>query len=190
MSHPGVTGKRPRRVDRQQVEADVLRGLATGLPLSVIARRNGTSQQLVDYWAKGDPALAEALAEARSLGWDSLAVQCLEIADDRSGDVLYDTEGNPHPNSANVLSRKLAIETRLRLLSRWDSGRYGESAKLLRVEGEVTTTTRHVLDVRQLDPASRDALRALLDHAAAQGLLPGPQPVDAEYEEVEAEPDE
>jgi hypothetical protein len=154
-----------------------------GLPLSVVARRNGTSQQTVDAWSKQDPDFAERIAAARALGWDNLAVECLEIADDRSQDVAYDAEGFPHPNSAAVLSRKLMIDTRLKLLACWDSGRYGP-AKTLKVEGEIQQTTRHVLDPRLLDDAGRAALRALLAQAQAQGLIEGPEPADAEFEEV------
>jgi hypothetical protein len=79
-------------------------------------------------------------------------------------------------------------EVRLRLLACWDTGRYGP-AKTLRVEGEVQTTTRHVLDPRLLSAEQRDALRGLLQAARAQGLIEGPEPVDAEYEEGPLEPE-
>jgi hypothetical protein len=179
----GPPSKRPRRIDHAQVKADVLLGLATGLPLAVIARRNGISEPTVLYWQGKDQAFAEQVAAARSLGWDSLAVECLEIADDRSDDVVFDSEGVPHPNSANVLSRKLMVETRLRLLSKWDSGRYGD-AKTVKLEGQVEATVRHVVDPRTMSEEARAALRALLAHAEAQGLLPAPEPQDADYEEV------
>jgi hypothetical protein len=178
-------GRRPRRVDRNQLKHDVLLGLMGGLPLSVVARRNGTSQQTVDAWSKQDPAFADQIGAARALGWDHLAAECLEIADDRSQDVIYDADGTARPNSANVLSRKLMIETRLKLLACWDSGRYGP-ARTVKVEGEVKQTTRHVLDPRLMTPEDREALRRVLDAAAAQGLLEAPEPVDAEFEALDA----
>ena len=182
----GPPGKRPRRVDREQLRHDVLLGLAAGLPLSVVARRHGTSQQAVDGWKSRDPEFAEEIAAARALGWDSLAVECLTIIDDKSEDVILDAQGVPHFNSAAVLRAKAQVETRLRLLASWDSGRYG-LAKTLKVEGEVTTTARHVIDPGSLDDAGRAALRALLAHAQAQGLIAGPQPTDAEYESPDPE---
>ena len=181
-------GRRPRRVDRDQLKHDVLLGLMGGLPLSVVARRNGISQQTVDAWSKQDSAFAEKIAAARALGWDHLAVECLEIADDRSEDVMHDTDGTARPNSANVLSRKLMIETRLRLLACWDSGRYGP-ARTVKIEGEVQTTTRHTIDPRLLPPEQREALRSLIEHAVAQGLLQAPEPQDAEFEELGREDD-
>lgn len=176
-------GRRPRRIDPVQIKHDVLIGLMGGIPLTVIARQNGVSQSLIAKWEKRDPTFAEDVAAARALGWDSLAAQCLEIADDRSDDVMYDAEGVPHPNTANVLSRKLMIETRLKLLSKWDSGRYGD-AKTVKVEGEITATQRHVLDPRLLDEAGRESLRGLLEHAKAQGLMTDPEPEDAEFEDA------
>lgn len=183
MSPRDPPGQRPRRLTRDQVKADVLRGLATGLPLKVIARRNGVSQTGIDLWQRLDPAFAEAITEARALGWDHLAVECLEIADDRSDDIVFDKDGIPHPNSANVLSRKLMVETRLRLLAKWDSGRYGE-AKTVKLEGDLQVTQKHTLDPRLLDEGGREALRALITHAKAQGLITSPEPQDAEFEEV------
>lgn len=177
---------------RREIMEAVSAGLMRGTPLTVICeslQASGSfSGQSVFNWLKDDPEAKLAIAHARDLGFDWIAHDCIAIADDTSNDVLFDKEGNPHPNGAAVLSRKLRIETRLKLLAKW-SPRYAEGSTL-KVEGEVSTVTRHVLDVRQLDPASRDALRALLDHAASQGLLPGREAVDAEYEEVVDEPDE
>lgn len=181
--------RRPRRVDPDQLKADVLRGLAQGLPLTVVARRNGMTQKQIDRWKQRDPDMAEEIAAARALGWDSLATECLEIIDDRSNDVILDDEGVPHFNSAAVLRDKARVETRLRLLACWDTGRYGPQ-RTLKIEGEVTTTTRHVVDPRQLDEAGRAGLRALLAQAEAQGLLPAPEDaVDAEFEALGAEED-
>ena len=186
-------GKRPRRTDREQLKHDVLLGLAAGLPLTVVARNNGTSQQSVDYWAKRDPAFAEEVAAARALGWDSLAAECLAIADDGRNDYVeqFNDEGESQGwrfNSENVLRSRLRIETRLKLLSKWDSGRYSDD-KTVKLEGKVQTTTRHVLDPRLLTAEQRDALRLLLSAAAAQGLLRGPEPQDADYEELRPEED-
>jgi hypothetical protein len=179
----GPPGKRPQRVDRDQLKRDVLLGLMGGLPLTVVARRHGTSQRTVASWGAQDPAFAEEIAAARALGWDHLATECLTIIDDRSNDVVFDAEGIAHPNSAAVLRAKAQCEVRLRLLACWDSGRYGP-ARTVKVEGEVTATTRHVIDPASLDDAGRAALRHLIAQAKAQGLIESPEPQDAEYEEL------
>jgi hypothetical protein len=189
MSKHDPSGWRPKRVDREQLKADVLLGLMGGLPLSVVARRHGTSQQSVSYWEAKDPAYAEQIAAARGLGWDSLAVECLEIIDDTTDDVMYDTDGTARANTAAVLRAKARVETRLKLLACWDHGRYGP-AKTLKVEGDVQVTQRHVIDPASLDDVGRAALRHLLDHAKAQGLLAPPEPVDAEFDELPDEPED
>jgi hypothetical protein len=186
MSPRDPPGRRPKRTDRDQLKHDVLLGLMGGLPLTVVARRHGTSQRSVNHWEAGDPDYADEIAAARALGWDSLAVECLEIIDNKEGDVAFDKEGVPHPNTANVLRDKARVETRLRLLACWDVGRYG-AQKTVRVEGEVQATVRHVIDPATLDDAGRAALRALLAHAEAQGLIAGPEPEDAEYEVLGAD---
>lgn len=171
---------------RAEIKEAVTAGLMRGTPLTVIceALQAGGSftGKAMYYWLRDDPEAKLAIDYARDLGFDWLAHDCIAIADDASSDVLTDAEGGQHPNGAAVLRAKLRIETRLKLLAKW-SPRYAEGSTL-KVEGEVQATVRHVLDPAQLDEPSRAALRALLDHAVAQGLLPGPETVDAEYEEV------
>lgn len=195
MSKFDLPSQRPRRTTPEQIKHDVLQGLATGLPLQVICRRNGFDQTTVSRWEARDPAFAEAVAAARSLGWDSLAAECLEIADDARNDWMeqLDDDGERAGwrfNGEHVLRSRLRIETRLKLLAKWDSGRYGDT-KRLEVDANLRTTTRHVLDPRLLSPEQRGHLQGLLQAAQAQGLIAGPEPEaqDVEYEELSA-PDE
>lgn len=181
-----LPSRRPRRTDPAQVRHDVLQGLATGLPLQVICRRNGIDQSTISRWEARDPAFAEEMAAARSLGWDSLAAECLEIADDARNDYMeqLDDDGATQGwrfNGENVLRSRLRIETRLKLLAKWDSGRYGDTKRL---EVDATITQRQVIDPGSLDDSGRAALRHLIDQARAKGLIAGPEPVDAEYSEL------
>ena len=166
----------------------VIASLEQGIPLTVAVEALRQPRRTVYDWLKADPDVQEAVRLARDLGYDYIARECIEIADDTSNDMIFDGDGNPHPNGAAVLRAKVRIETRLKLLSKWDPRRYGE-AKTVKVEGEVTQTTRHVVDVRQLDDAGRAALRHLLDPAQAQGLIPGPELQDAEFEELSPQED-
>jgi len=63
-------------------------------------------------WLRDDLTFAEELREAKFIGYDVQAQTCLEIAD------------NATP--ADVQVAKLRIWTRLQLLARWDSARYGD----------------------------------------------------------------
>jgi Bacteriophage Sf6, terminase small subunit-like len=174
---------------RIEIMRAVSAGLAQGKPLTVIcealqASGRFTGQSLYN-WLKDDPEAKFAIDYGRDLGHDMIAHECLAIADDRSDDVMYDADGTAHANGAAVLRAKLRIETRLRLLAKWGPTRYGD-IKRVEVDGEVRQTTRHVLDPRMLDDTGRAALRHLIEHAQAQGLLTAsePEPIDAEYDEV------
>jgi hypothetical protein len=168
---------------RAEILAAVTASLEQGIPLTVAVRSIRAPRSTVYDWLKADPVVQEAIRQARDLGYDHIAHQCLAIADDRSEDVVFDADGNPHPNGAAVLRAKVRIETRLKLLSKWDVNRYGES-RTVKLEGELQQTVRHTIDPRSLPSEQREALRSLIEHAVAQGLLPSPDTVDAEYEEV------
>lgn len=178
---------------RAEIIEAVSSGLARGTPLTIICEslqaQGAFAGRSLYNWLRNDPEAKEAIGFARLLGFDWMAHDCIEIADDTSNDVVFDGDGIPHANGAAVLRSKVRIETRLKLLARWDSTRYGET-KRVEIEGELTTTTRHTIDPRSLDDAGRAALRHLIEHAQAQGLLEGPDAVDAEFEEVSSLPSE
>jgi hypothetical protein len=161
---------------RAEILDAVKAGLARGTPLTVITEALQLPNSTVDSW-KADPEVAEAVRVARDLGYDWIAHECLAIIDDTSGDVIYDNDGNPHPNGANVLRAKARVETRLKLLARWDPKRYAESRRV-ELDVDVKSTVKHVVDSRSLTDAGRAALRQLLAEAQAQGLLPPPASPD------------
>lgn len=170
---------------RDEIKEAVTAGLMRGTPLTVICEALQASGSFtgrsIYYWLRDDPEAQLAIAYARDLGFDWIAHDCIAIADDASNDLLTDADGRQHGNGAAVLRSRVRIETRLKLLAKW-SPRYAEGSTL-KVEGEVQVTQRHVVDPRSLDDTGRAALRHLIEHAKAQGLLPGPEPIDVEYEE-------
>jgi hypothetical protein len=148
----------------------VLLGLSQGVPLAVIAHQNGVHRSTIHAWRAEDQEFARAYEYARDLGWDRIACECLQIVDDTSDDLVIDAHGVPRPNVEAVRRAKLRVESRLRLLAKWDSGRYGKRRAIKSV-AESTETRRHVIDPRSLDKAGRAALRQLLAAAEAQGLI-------------------
>jgi hypothetical protein len=163
-------------VNEAEIRRDILLALSLGTPLSVAARAHGLAARTVNHWGSEDPEFGEDLAGARSLGWDALAHECLAIADDSRNDYVEALRDDGTPmgyrfDAENVNRSRLRIETRLRLLRQWDSGRYGEQPKSVKVEATVTEVRRHVVDPRLLDDAQRAALRSLLEAAVSQGLV-------------------
>jgi hypothetical protein len=79
-------------------------------------------------WAAQDKTLSERIAHAREQGYDAIAEDLLQIADTP---IMGETE----TSSANGLTitrqdmlghRKLRIETRLKLLAKWNPKKYGD----------------------------------------------------------------
>lgn len=82
-------------------------------------------------WEKKDPEFAERIACARDIGEEVLAQECLAIADDGTNDYMEETHGDDEDsswrfNGENVQRSRLRIETRLKLLAKWNPKKYGE----------------------------------------------------------------
>ena len=76
-------------------------------------------------WAKADPEITQRIAHARELGFDRIAEDCLQIADDATSDYKATPTGKVL-DAEHVQRSKLRIETRLKLLAKWDPKRYGD----------------------------------------------------------------
>ena len=88
----------------------------------------------ISRWCEKDPIFAQRFARAREDGFDRIAEETLLIADtpvvgdittvetDGEGDVVRRTV----KTDDMINHRKLQVETRLKLLAKWDPKRYGE----------------------------------------------------------------
>ena len=83
----------------------------------------------VGNWKAADEVLSSAIARAREEGFDAIALQCLEIADETSRDTVI-TDTGERANSEWISRSKLRVETRLKLLAKWDPKRYGDKLQV------------------------------------------------------------
>jgi hypothetical protein len=121
--------------------------LAEGVPLREICRRDGFPawRTVYDWMVRDDEAVAAgggaglsaSIARAREIGYDALAEQCLMIADTpQMGRKTVYSSGDEQRDSVTVTEeemlghRKLQIETRLKLLAKWDPKRFGDRVQL------------------------------------------------------------
>lgn len=88
-------------------------GLASGQSLRAICRANDWAESNVRRWIRDDEQAMAHSARARDLGYDALADQCLEIADEASRDPVA------------AADKRIRIDTRIRLLGKW-SQRYSD----------------------------------------------------------------
>lgn len=129
-----MAGGRPSLKTPEVVEA-ICERLATGEPLAQICRDEGMpAYRTVKDWIDSDPVVSAGIARARDSGEDVLAAECLEIADDSRNDWMdrRAEEGDEKAlqfNGEHVQRSKLRIETRLKLLAKWNPKKFGEKVE-------------------------------------------------------------
>lgn len=114
-----------------EVEKRIIEGLCDGVPLRELCRQDGMPNWRTVYeWISADEEFAARIAHARDLGFDAIAEEILDIADDGTNDwverkrkegridIVLDNE--------HVQRSKLRIETRLKLLAKWSPKKYGD----------------------------------------------------------------
>lgn len=111
---------------------EVCEWLAKGRTIRDYCRQEGKPDRNAVYvhLAAGGEEVEGRIVRARARGCEAIAEEVLDIADDSSGDsvTVTDSEGNEQErcNTEFVQRSKLRIEARLRLMSKWNSGRYGD----------------------------------------------------------------
>lgn len=111
----------------EKAAAEICERISNGEPLRQICRdENMPAWQTVYGWMEADADFAKRIARARELGYDAIAQDCLDIADDGRNDSYKDDDGRVRVDTDIVQRSKLRIETRLKLLAKWDPKRYGE----------------------------------------------------------------
>ena len=86
-------------------------------------------------WILKDADFAQRFARAREIGEDIIAQDCLAIADDGSNDWMEtqhgeDAESSWKLNGEHVQRSKLRVDTRLKLLAKWNPKKYGDKVDL------------------------------------------------------------
>lgn len=121
--------KRPGRPSKltSAVLKRIVDGLSEGTPLTVICSPAAMpSDRTVRDWMDANPEVSAAIAGAREAGFDRIALDALAIADNTEQDTILTDKGSEIPNSEWISRSKLRVETRLKLLAKWDPKRYGE----------------------------------------------------------------
>lgn len=132
-----------RKYDRDEMVPAICLRLATGKdPMTVICRDLDVPVRTVNQWRKDDAEIALQFDEARDMGYDAIAADCLEIADDGSRDYMTTTDGREVPDHDHISRSKLRIETRLKLLAKWDPKRYGDKTAIDHTSSDGTMTPK------------------------------------------------
>lgn len=118
---------RPSIYDKAVVDT-ILEKIRQGESLASICKPdNMPAASTFRLWVAEDiDNLSARSARAYEVGYDAIADQCVEIADE---------EPDIHPitgakDSASVQHKRLRIDTRLRLLGKWSPKKYGDKLEL------------------------------------------------------------
>lgn len=118
---------RPSIYDKAVVDT-ILEKIRQGESLASICKAdNMPASSTFRTWVADDvDGLSARSARAYEVGYDAIADQCVEIADE---------EPDIHPitgakDSASVQHKRLRIDTRLRLLGKWAPKKYGDKLEL------------------------------------------------------------
>lgn len=116
----------------QAVADEICERLSSGETLQSICSGEGMpAVRTVSDWTMAHESFAASFAQARARGFDAIAAETMQIADDDSRDwePVKDAEGQVigvKVDGEHVQRSKLRIETRLKLLAKWDPKRYGD----------------------------------------------------------------
>ena len=124
---------RPSKFTPELLE-EICARLSRGEPLAAICRDAGMpADRTVRDWIEQKSEVSAAIARAREAGEDWLAAECLAIADTPEVGVEKTTKanGDKETREGDMLGhRKLRIDTRLKLLAKWNPKKWGDRMAL------------------------------------------------------------
>ena len=112
-----------------EIAHEICHRLGNGEPLAAICRDEHMPDRTVVWdWTKVDENFSQHIAQARIDGFDMIAAECLEISNTPVDAVREKTgkDGIEITREDALGHRRLQIETRLKLLAKWDPKRYGD----------------------------------------------------------------
>ena len=129
-------GKRRTKDERKDILAALEVWIAEGKTLREFTRQEGMpSWQSIYAWLDEDKEFSDRIAHARELGEEAISQECFAIADDASNDWMERLGKDGQPvgwmlNGDHVQRSKLRIETRLKLLAKWNPKKWGDKLDL------------------------------------------------------------
>lgn len=117
-----ISKRNPETIDR------IIEAVSRGETLTSACASENLHRWTFYDWMKSDESLSQRFARARELGFDALADECIKIANSpQEGSVTTVDDKGISVRTEDMLGhRKLQIETRLKLLAKWDPKRYGD----------------------------------------------------------------
>ena len=125
----------------QAIADEVVERISAGETLRSVCRDEHMPSWRTMYdWMADNQEFSSRIARARELGEDAIAQECVDIADNAANDWMErggkDGAGvGWQLNGDHVQRSKLRIETRLKLLAKWNPKKYGERTQVTGADG-------------------------------------------------------
>jgi hypothetical protein len=122
----------PKKMGRPSVFSEeifdrILVGISNGKTLTSLCEAEDMPGLRTVYdWLEEDAQLSARFARARDAGHDVIAEDCMRIADMTALDTIETESGKEIPNSEWIARSRLRVETRLKLLAKWNPKKYGD----------------------------------------------------------------
>lgn len=119
----------PASIYTPELASAIIERVAAGEPLAQVCRDDGMPGVSTFYeWLARDEELSGRFARARVAGFDIIATDALRIADTpEPGEETRETDKGVEVRRGDMLGhRRLQVDTRLKLLAKWDPKRYGD----------------------------------------------------------------
>lgn len=116
--------------NKEQIKDDLVQWISNGKTLREFCRQDGMPNFSVMYdWEAEDKDFAQRIAHARLKGHDVIAEECAALSDTEPL-AVFDEAGNKRYDPGSIAWRKMQIETRLKLLAKWNPRKYGDKTIL------------------------------------------------------------
>lgn len=134
--------------------------LEKGKMVKAIEERLGLSRSTLYRWQEQNEEFREQYARAREKGFDRIAEEMLEIASSEqiTTTTITSDNGVTTKEEDNIQSRRLQVDTRKWLLSKWAKRKYGDSASL-----EMTGKDGNAIEIKAQIETLNPKQKALLD---------------------------
>ncbi len=120
--------------DQDEIKNQVVDWISEGKTLREFCRQEGKPSFVTIYnWKDADVDFALRFARARESGEDVIHQECLAIADTTQiGQIVTEkADGTTETKLADMIEhRKLRIDTRLKLLAKWNPKKYGDKNQM------------------------------------------------------------
>jgi len=127
MGRPPGTSPYP---NKEQIKDELVQWISNGKTLREFCRQDGMPNFSVMYdWEAEDKDFAQRIAHARDKGHDVIAEECAALSDTEPL-AVFDEAGNKRYDPGSIAWRKMQIETRLKLLAKWNPRKYGDKTIL------------------------------------------------------------